>query len=115
MFYKFYLLIICCFLLPFSAHAANVEKSLNHQYKRHVMVLQHSPLNSGDLKFDSSGRSMVQQPSVSWLTYGGIYIEKISLAADALRFEGHRVAFGKDSFGDRSPIFFGNRIEIEIH
>lgn len=108
------LLILPCILLcQLAAHAESAKDVLNHQYKKHVVVLR-APFTSGDQKFDSNGQSLNSAPKDAWLTYGGIFVEKISLTSSSLRMQGHRVGFGQDKNKKQTMISLGKSVRVEI-
>jgi TonB family protein len=74
-----------------------------------------SPLTQGVLRFDSNGHRLNPSSSASWLIYGGIIIEKVSLSSKMLRFEGHRVEIAVDKKRNQEGLSqLGKTIKIEI-
>jgi TonB family protein len=110
-----FLLLALCFSQIVPAHAESVKDALNQKYKKRVLALR-SPFTQGDQKFDSAGRPLNEQSPAKWLLYGGIFVQKINLSADALRLEGHRVGFSADNKkGKPVLIALGKTAKVEIH
>jgi TonB family protein len=109
---------LICFLALFLtqiAHAETIKDALNYKYKNHILALR-SPFTAADQKFDSAGHSLDTAPSSSWLLYGGIYVEKLTLSSDAVRVQGPLAAFA-DEKKDGKPVLvrFSKSQRIEIH
>jgi TonB family protein len=99
-----------------AAHADSLKDTLSHKYKNHILALR-SPFTPGkDQQFDSAGHSLNAAPSSGWLIYGGIYVEKLNLSADAVRVQGPLAAFA-DKKKDGQPVLvrFSKPQQIEIH
>ena len=108
----FLALIVCVHII--SAFASDLENALKQQYEKQVLGLR-SPLQGTHLEFDSSGKPLGQSPQGRWIAYGGIYVQKISLAADKLRLEGPLAGFGADSKQGKPEIVpLGKAINVEI-
>jgi len=108
----FLALIVCVHIIP--AFASDLENALKQQYEKQVLGLR-SPLQGTHLEFDSSGTPLGQSPQGRWIAYGGIYVQKISLAADKLRLEGPLAGFGVDSKQGKPEIVpLGKAIKVEI-
>jgi TonB family protein len=107
------------FLLPLFlsliAHADSVKGVLDQKYKNHVLALR-SPFAQGDMKFDSDGHLLSAPAQGPWLTYGGIYVEKLELSSDTLRLEGRRGAVSENKKTGK-PVWeaLSKSVNIEIH
>src|SRR6266853_2811499 len=110
-----FLLLAASFLQAVVAHGESVKDALNHKYKKQVLGLR-SPFPHGDLRFDSAGQALHERPAGSWLVYGGIYVEKLSLSSDTLRLEGPRGVLSQSN-KERKPVLIrmGKSLKVEIH
>jgi TonB family protein len=109
---KSFICLLALFLVE-SAQADSLKDTLNQKYKKHVLALR-APFSSSDQKFDSDGHLLSPAPKGPWLTYGGMYIEKVTLSADALRLEGPRVVISRDKSGKPILIPLSKPLRIEI-
>lgn len=109
------LICLLALFLGYPAHAENIKDALNHKYKNQILALR-SPFTARDQKFDSAGQPLNAHPNGSWLLYGGIYVEKLSLSSDTLRLEGHRAASYNDKKnGKLMLVRYDKARRIEIH
>lgn len=106
-------LVVLC-LVSLAVQAESVKDSLNRQYKKQLLALR-TPFSRGDLRFDSGGRPLHAPPSGPWLTYGGIFVEKLSLSADTLRLQGPRAVLEKNKKGNLEVITLDKSVTVEIH
>ncbi|HZI56704.1 MAG TPA: energy transducer TonB [Verrucomicrobiae bacterium] len=99
----------------FIAHADAVKDALDQKYKKHVLAVR-IPFTGGTEKFDSSGQPLKVPNKGQWVTYGGIYIEKINISKDTLRLEGPRVADSGQK-KDGKPVFIKleKSLKFELH
>lgn len=96
------------------AHADAIKDALNQKYKKQVLALR-TPFAHGDMKFDSGGQPLHARPEGTWLTYGGIYVEKLNVSKDALWLEGRRVAISdQKKKGKTVIILMGRSLKIEV-
>jgi TonB family protein len=97
------------------ARADSVKDALNHKYKNQLLALR-SPLTGRNPKFDSSGQPANAPSKGQWVTYGGIYIEKLDVSNDSLKLEGPLVS-PTDQKKKGKPVFvlLGKPFKIEIH
>jgi len=97
------------------AHADSVKDALDQKYKKHVLAVR-IPFTGSTEKFDSSGQPVKVPNKGQWVTYGGIYIEKINIAKDTLRLEGPRVAVtGQTKDGKPVLLKLEKSLKFEIH
>jgi TonB family protein len=111
-----FLLIALCFAGCCVACAENVKDALNQNYKKHILTLR-TPFTQNSLKFDAAGQPVNPRPGGPWLTYGGMYVEKLDLSKQTVRLDGHRVGFSaekKDGQPLLVPLGKSVRIEIEL-
>ena len=109
--------LVCLFalFLGYPLHAENLKDALSQKYKNQILALR-SPFTARDQKFDSAGQPLNARPTGPWLTYGGIYVEKINLSSDILRLEGPRAAFtGEKKKGKPVLVRFSKSVRVEIH
>jgi TonB family protein len=98
-----------------TAHADSVKDALDQKYKKHVFAVRF-PFTGSTEKFDSSGQPVKVPNKGQWVTYGGIYIEKINVAKDTLRLEGPRVAVtGQTKDGTPVLLKLEKSLKFEIH
>jgi TonB family protein len=116
MFRKALFLLPALFFFSFAiAHADSVKDALEQKYKKRVLAMRF-PFTGGTEKFDSSGQPVKMPNKGQWVTYGGIYIEKINVAKDTLRLEGPRVAFtGQKKDGKPVLMKLEKSLKFEIH
>ncbi|MGB9120285.1 MAG: energy transducer TonB [Candidatus Angelobacter sp.] len=109
------LFLAALFFQAATAHADSLKDALNQKYKNHVLALR-TPFSSGDQKFDSEGRLLSAPAQGPWLTYGGIYVQKLDLSNDTLRLEGPRGAVGENKKTGK-PVWaaLSKPVRIEIH
>jgi len=109
------LLFALCLFQIAAARADSVKDALDQNYKKHVLAVRF-PFTGSTEKFDSSGQPAKVPKKGQWVTYGGIYIEKINVAKDALRLEGHRVA-ATGQMKDGKPVLLKleKSLKFEIH
>lgn len=98
-----------------TAHADDVRDALDQKYKKHILAVRF-PFTGSTEKFDSSGQPAKVPKKGQWVTYGGIYIEKINVAKDTLRLEGPRVVMTSQK-KDGKPVLLKleKSLKIEIH
>jgi TonB family protein len=102
-------------LVSLAAQAESVKDSLDQQYKNRVLALR-APLTGRTQKFNSSGQPANMPRKGQWVTYGGIYIEKINVAKDTLRMEGLRVGLtGQKKEGKPVFVKLEKSLKFEFH
>ena len=98
-----------------TAHAESLKDALDQQYKNRVLALR-APFTARTQKFNSSGQPANIPRKGQWVTYGGIYVEKINLAKDTLRLEGLRVAdTGQKKGGKAALVKLEKSLKFEFH
>jgi hypothetical protein len=104
------------FLFNFAiAHADSVKDALDQKYKKQVLALRF-PLTGRTQKFGSSGQPVKVPNNGQWVTYGGIYIDKINVAKDTLRLDGLRVAVtGQKKEGRPVFVKLEKSLKFEFH
>jgi TonB family protein len=109
------LVFISALFLVQATHADSLKDALTHKYKNQILALR-SPFTAADQKFDSAGQPLNAGSTGPWLLYGGIYIEKLNLSADAVRVQGPLAAFA-DEKKDGKPVLvrFSKSQKMEIH
>jgi TonB family protein len=95
-----------------AAHAASLEKELEHLFKNQVLSLRF-PFTPGELNFDSAGQPL-NQPQGSWWVYGAIYVAGVHLSPDQLRLEGRRVALFEKKNSPPTPVALGDAVKVKI-
>ncbi len=116
MFRKALFLLPALFFFSFAiAHADSVKDALEQKYKKQVLAMRF-PFTGGTEKFDSSGQPVKMPNKGQWVTYGGIYIEKINITKDTLRLEGPRVAVtGQKKEGRPVFVKLEKSLKFEFH
>jgi TonB family protein len=109
------LLFALCLFQIAAARGDSVKDALEQKYKKQVLAVR-VPLTGRTQKFDSSGQPVKVPNKGQWVTYGGIYIEKMDVSRDTLRLEGPRVAVtGQNK--DGKPVFMKleKSLKFELH
>ena len=109
------LLFALCFFQITAARGDSVKDAVEQKYKKHVLAVRF-PLTGRTQKFDSSGQPASLPGKGQWVSYGGIYVEKVDVSKDTLRLEGPRVAVtGQDK--DGKPVFMKleKSLKFELH
>jgi TonB family protein len=116
MFRKALFLLPALFLFNFAiSHADSVKDALDQKYKKQVLAVRF-PLTGRTQKLDSSGQPVKVPDKGQWVTYGGIYIEKINITKDTLRLEGPRVAVtGQKKEGRPVFVKLEKSLKFEFH
>jgi TonB family protein len=109
------LLFALCLFQIAAARGDSVKDALDQKYKKHVLAVR-VPFTGSTEKFDSSGQPAKAPKKGQWVTYGGIYLEKINVDRDTLRLEGPRVMITSQT-KDGKPVLLKleKSLKIEIH
>jgi TonB family protein len=85
------ILLLCIAAGTATASTQSAESALK-QFEGKVLVLRH-PLQESFQQYDAEGKVLKGGNEGPWTVYGGVFIDKVELSPDKLRFGGRRVLF----------------------
>jgi TonB family protein len=97
------ILLLCIVAFTTFASAQNAEKALQ-EFEGKTLILRH-PQQSNAQQYDAKGNPLGSEPEGPWTVYGGVLIDKVTLAPDKLSFKGRHILFLSQN-GQFGPLEF---------